>query len=71
MACKFQEIDKQLGSKDSSRRVHQNYAISFFIYLHLMFRMRHLLYLMFRCDVDVMESLEWEGSFFETKHSPR
>ena len=25
--------------------------------------MRHLLYLMFRCDVDVMENLEW-GEFF-------
>ena len=27
--------------------------------------MRHLIYLMFRCDVDVMESLELEGSFLE------
>ena len=27
--------------------------------------MRHLLYLMFRCDVDVMESLELEESFLE------
>ena len=27
--------------------------------------MRHLLYLMFRCDVDVMESLELEGIFWE------
>ena len=26
----------ELVSKDSSRRVHQNYTISFFIYLHLM-----------------------------------
>ena len=31
--------------------------------------MRHLLYLMFRCDVDVIESLELEGSFLGTKHS--
>ena len=27
--------------------------------------MRHLLYLMFRCDVDVMESLELGGVFLE------
>ena len=26
--------------------------------------MRHLLYLMFRCDVDVIESLELGGEFF-------
>ena len=26
--------------------------------------MRHLIYLMFRCDVDVMESLELGGEFF-------
>ena len=31
--------------------------------------MRHLLYLMFRCDVDVMESLELGGVFLGTKHS--
>ena len=31
--------------------------------------MRHLLYLMFRCDVDVMENLELGGVFFGTKHS--
>ena len=28
-------------------------------------RMRHLLYLMFRCNVDVMESLELGGVFWE------
>ena len=31
--------------------------------------MRHLLYLMFRCDVNVMENLELGGVFFGTKHS--
>ena len=33
--------------------------------------MRYLLYLMFRCDVDVMENLELGGSFLGTKHSLR
>ena len=31
--------------------------------------MRHLLYLMFQCDVDVMESLGLGEFFFLTQHS--
>ena len=50
----------KLGSKDSSRNVHQNYAINFF-YLPTFSTlcMCHLLYLIFRCDGDVMKSLEF------------
>ena len=35
VCVKYCPIIGYLGSKDSSHNVHQNYAISFFIYLHL------------------------------------
>ena len=34
---KYYPIMEKLSSKDSSRRLHINYAISYFLYLYLMF----------------------------------
>ena len=59
-----------LGSKDSSRNIHQNYTISFF-YLTIINTpyMSYLLYLMFRCDSECDGKFEKFGNFVGSKHT--